>query len=905
MARELAVRPDVECWIVLKQGGDLLEAFSAIAPVLEVDDLIAQGISPLDAPRVIAASFHEFSSRGVAICNTIAVSNFHDAFAESNVPVLSWIHELPTFIDTLGGRDAIETIKAASRTIMVPSDAVSTALSSHFHVDAGRIRTVYNGQDPVTLGMVRETMRARVRHELAIPGDALIVLGCGTIDLRKGADLFVNLARKVMTDPLHKSLARRTWFVWAGHGSDESLVRWLRHDVSVGEMSDRIRFIGTKSSMAPYYMAADVLALTSREDPCPLVNMEAMESGLPVVTFLDAGGAPEVLADAGVCVPYIDLAAMALSVCELLNDPAARSELGRRGQARIRQRFTWSRFMDDLGEILRADFDHLPARSLRVSVIVPNYRHARFLPERLQSVFSQTLKPHEIIFLDDASPDASVQVVRRLARFAPVPMQIVVNEENSGSTFRQWMKGLALATGDLVWIAESDDSANPLFLERLVPEFFDPEVVLAYCQSALIGPDGEPLADDFLAHTDDISLTRWRTRYSVEAALEAEQALSQKNTIPNASAVLFRRPEHLDFAAELEELRFAGDWLFYARLIRDGKISFLPEILNFYRRHDATVSHNCIREDTQASESLSVKASVLESYPVSARAIAASLARSVFEYVELTEVMKLNRPGFIANPSLSGPLSRIRTSLDRQLHSPTALKILLAVSETDTAGKSAEFIRLAGVLAGEHTVFILSTRPIDGHAELLTRLDERIIFLEGALGPTPWSDSGQEWDRTASRPANRRAEILRELIRFHRIDVIHTFSSRADRLILSIIDLLDVPWLIHSSSVLDALSRQADDEPELSRQATAIIRTAAGVFYDRDDDFARLEQRATQVPADKARWLIDRESSIDRIGATCAGAYVEVSKLLSFSRDEGVAQPAICETRPVPARRLA
>ena len=275
--------------------------------------------------------------------------------------------------------------------------------------------------------------------------------------------------------------------------------------------------------------------------------------------------------------------------------------------------------MDELSGILQADFGHLPARDLSVSVIVPNYRHARYLPERLQSIFNQTLKPHEIIFLDDASPDDSVQIARRLADAASVPMRIVVNEQNSGSTFRQWTKGLALATGDLVWLAESDDAAHPLFLERLVPEFFDPEVVLAYCQSALIGPDGERLANDFLGHTDDISVTRWRSRYSVHASQEAEEALSQKNTIPNASAVLFRRPERLAFAAELETLRFAGDWLFYALLIKGGKISFLPEVLNFYRRHEATVSHRSVREDTQASETLAVKASVFENYPVSPR----------------------------------------------------------------------------------------------------------------------------------------------------------------------------------------------------------------------------------------------------------------------------------------------
>ncbi len=92
--------------------------------------------------------------------------------------------------------------------------------------------------------------------------------------------------------------------------------------------------------------------------------------------------------------------------------------------------------------------------------------------------------------------------------------------------------------------------------------------------------------------------------------------MSQKNTIPNASAVVFRRPESIDFADELVKLKFAGDWLFYAMLIRGGKVSFIPEVLNFYRRHEATVSHRSVREDTQAHESLYVKARIFESYPV-------------------------------------------------------------------------------------------------------------------------------------------------------------------------------------------------------------------------------------------------------------------------------------------------
>jgi glycosyltransferase involved in cell wall biosynthesis len=887
MARELAANSDVECWIVVNQPGELVESFAGIAPVLEVNDLAAQGISREEAPHRIASAFHDFSSRGIAICNTMAISAFHAALAEQNVPVLAWIHELPTFIDLLGGREAIDRIKMAARTIMVPAEAVRTALSTEFDIDPARVRTVFYGQHPATLGLDREMARGQVRLELGIPADALIVLGCGTIDLRKGADIFVSVARKVLTDPSHASIAGKTWFVWAGRASDETLARWLRHDLAKGDEDDRIRFIGTKSAMAPYYLAADVLALTSREDPCPLVNMEAMESGLPVVAFYDAGGAPEVLAGAGLCVPYVNVDAMARSICDLLNDPARRSRLGHFGQKRIRRRFTWSRFMDQVWEILRTEFDHRASQDLKVSVIVPNYRHAQYLPERLESIFNQTLRPHEIIFLDDSSPDDSVTVARRLAQLAPVPMRIIVNDQNSGSTFRQWMKGLELATGDLVWIAESDDSAHPMFLERLVPEFFDPEVVLAYCQSALIGPDGESLAPNFLGHTEDISRTRWRSRYSVPAALEAEEALSQKNTIPNASAVLFRRPGRIDFVDELFALKFAGDWLFYALFIKDGKISFLPEVLNHYRRHEQTVSHRSVREDTQPLETLSVKAHVFETFGVSAGAVASSLARTVVEYNQLTERFKLNRPPLTENPRLVEALNRIRAYRDQQLGLPSALKLLLVVDLRAAARQAAAILQLAAALADEHTVFLSCVSANDGTDDALAQLDERVILLEGTFGHSAYLESGEQGTEAASR----RAQVLTELIAFHRIDVVYTPSWSAQCLILQLISSLRVPWLIHLNAIRDVLARRAATDATFTRTATAIVSAATGMFYERESDFLRIERQAVMLPAGAARWLIEPDSPIDRIATNYAHAFRDVCKNTRARRAGDLSKP--------------
>lgn len=104
-----------------------------------------------------------------------------------------------------------------------------------------------------------------------------------------------------------------------------------------------------------------------------------------------------------------------------------------------------------------------------VSVIIPNYCHARYLDERIQSVLNQTYTNFEVIILDDCSPDngASKEVIERY-RSNPHISQIVYNEQNSGSPFKQWNKGFGLAKGEFIWIAESDDSCDEVLLESLV-----------------------------------------------------------------------------------------------------------------------------------------------------------------------------------------------------------------------------------------------------------------------------------------------------------------------------------------------------------------------------------------------------------------------------------------------------
>ena len=218
----------------------------------------------------------------------------------------------------------------------------------------------------------------------------------------------------------------------------------------------------------------------------------------------------------------------------------------------------------------------------RVSAIVPNYNHAIYLQERLESIYKQTFKDLEVIILDDCSKDNSRDIINTY-RERP-NTHIFFNDQNTGSTFAQWQRGLEKANGDFIWIAESDDYAAPEFLERLVNVMdAEPTVGLAYSRSYLINSANEIIGDSN-CWTDDLDPERWRSSYINNGINEIEQFLLKKNCIPNASAVLFRTSVAHKVALPDASYRLCGDWLYWMRLLSISDIAFVSHPLNFWRQ---------------------------------------------------------------------------------------------------------------------------------------------------------------------------------------------------------------------------------------------------------------------------------------------------------------------------------
>lgn len=221
-----------------------------------------------------------------------------------------------------------------------------------------------------------------------------------------------------------------------------------------------------------------------------------------------------------------------------------------------------------------------------VSIIIPSYNHEKFLTKRLESVFNQTYTNIEVILLDDCSKDSSRTILLEYAKH-PKAKHCIFNDVNTGNTFEQWNKGIGLATGEFIWIAESDDFSELNFLEELIPQFLkDSEITLAYCQSNKVD-ETDNIIGNWLNHTDDIDDTLFLSNFVMDGNLYIERFLFHKNTIPNASGVVFRKSNinqwvSVDFDPKL---RYCGDWLFYLKMITNKKVAYNHKKLNNFRQH--------------------------------------------------------------------------------------------------------------------------------------------------------------------------------------------------------------------------------------------------------------------------------------------------------------------------------
>jgi glycosyltransferase involved in cell wall biosynthesis len=178
----------------------------------------------------------------------------------------------------------------------------------------------------------QRSRRERIRKGLGWPADVFVVGGCGTLGWRKGTDLFLQIARVVSNTKGYEKVR----FLWVGSGVEDREALEFTHDLRTLALEERCCRVPATADVLDYYSAMDVLALTSREDPFPLVMLEAGSHSIPVVCFAGSGGATEFVGgDAGLIAPYLDVAAFAAHLMTLHDAPKLREQLGAAASTKV------------------------------------------------------------------------------------------------------------------------------------------------------------------------------------------------------------------------------------------------------------------------------------------------------------------------------------------------------------------------------------------------------------------------------------------------------------------------------------------------------------------------------------------------------------------------------------------
>jgi glycosyltransferase involved in cell wall biosynthesis len=605
MARTLKRQLDIDVIIMLIEGGDLLEDYERVAPTY----VIGRG----EGWRVsLQSELRRYKPLGArkAICNTVVTGEVAEVLKLEGYRVVSLVHELPALIESYDLSGRCWTLAANANNIVFASRLVADEFCSRYWPESDKIAIAPQGITFNPYHHERDSIRLEVHEELGLPPGSVVILGCGHGDTRKGVDLFVQMAAEVTRQCEPDTVA----FVWIGP-LEWQLAPYIHTDVARLDLTKVFRVTGQTADPARYFIAGDIFALTSREDPFPSVVMEAFDAKLPVIAFAGGGGYVDIVNDkTGAVVPYLDVQSMANAILGYVRDHDHRVSVGQHNHALSRECFGYEQYLKKVLALLsdvpaeQVTAGHLKRQAWcgtrprpTITAIVPNYNYARFLELRLRTIMEQTLPPDEIIVLDDASTDSSLELIRAMAKHSRIPMHVIANENNSGTPFAQWAKGLSMAKCDLVWIAEADDYCEPTFLETLAREFTDERIVMAWTDSIMVDERGASKGAEYKEYYARNCGAKWHMGFRTDGRRLINDCLLAENVVPNASAVLFRRQAVQQNDLQLiQQYCFSGDWWFWLSLAQAGDVAYNASPLNYHRRHSRSVMGHVLR----AGESL-------------------------------------------------------------------------------------------------------------------------------------------------------------------------------------------------------------------------------------------------------------------------------------------------------------
>jgi glycosyltransferase involved in cell wall biosynthesis len=314
--------------IVSLGGGPMLEDFAELAPTCTTPLLRARGrVRRTGRVRTLTWLLDTLAALVLLARNPSDVVYVNSTAAASFIRPAQWLRRRVVL-------HAHESLQVADRLLTEArvkelAGIELVACSPSTHDDLCRL----SGRAPEEVHLIHSVPdEERVLATARLPGTghdgAQVVGACGSVNHRKGTDLWLEAATRVI--PARR---RPTRFVWVGDLSGRP----------APEHSHGVGFTGALQNPYAEMARFDVATLPSRDDPFPLVVLEAMLLGVPVVAF-DVGGVRAQVGDTGVVVPAGDVSAFASAVIDLLDDDDLRARLGTAARERVRDLYSSEAF---------------------------------------------------------------------------------------------------------------------------------------------------------------------------------------------------------------------------------------------------------------------------------------------------------------------------------------------------------------------------------------------------------------------------------------------------------------------------------------------------------------------------------------------------------------------------------
>lgn len=326
--------------LLVNGGGELMESFEQVTRVFKWYEatkskgFFSKNNSSQTLLKQLAAEDYD-----LIYSSTILNGSILEAISEWNKPVITHVHEMKYWIHK-AGTENLNAIRRHTTQYIAASEAVKKVLMA-YDIPKEKINVVYEFTDTQDIQQPAKSLK----QLLNLPDEALIIGACGAEKWRKGKDLFIPLAISVLQNtnlPVH--------FVWIGGSLDEE----LQYDLTNSGFSHRIHFVNHLAHASDYFSYFYLFLMLSREDPFPVVNLEAGARGVPILCFQEGGGTPELLAEHPECIlPYLNLDAGKERIINLLQHPDKRNQVGKSIQEKILSQFDIQQIGASLVDIIK------------------------------------------------------------------------------------------------------------------------------------------------------------------------------------------------------------------------------------------------------------------------------------------------------------------------------------------------------------------------------------------------------------------------------------------------------------------------------------------------------------------------------------------------------------------------